>query len=333
MRRYNAHFQKNIQNKDQQKKNIKMKKTNNKTKSNVTPVAVIGIGCLFPGSKDKKGYWQDITNGRDMVREVPPSHFLIDHYFDPDPLVPDKTYCRQGAFLDPIEFDPMAFGIPPTNLAATDTSQLLSLLVAQQVLNDAFPGQLKNMDRSRIGVVMGVAAGLELLSEMTNRLAKPNWVKGMREAGLPEDEVQDICERIMATHAPWKESTFPGLLGNVVSGRIANYFDLGGINCTSDAACASSFSALSQGINELYIGSSDVVLVGGADTTNDSFLFVSFSKTPALSPTHDCRPFSDKADGMVLGEGIGMLALKRLDDAERDGDRIYAVIRGIRRVI
>ena len=156
---------------------------------------------------------------------------------------------------------------------------------------------------------VGVAAGLELLSEMTNRLAKPNWVKGMREAGLPEDEVQDICERIMATHAPWKESTFPGLLGNVVSGRIANYFDLGGINCTSDAACASSFSALSQGINELYIGSSDVVLVGGADTTNDSFLFVSFSKTPALSPTQDCRPFSDKADGMVLGEGIGMLAV------------------------
>ena len=320
---------KNIQNKDQQKKNVKMKKTNNKTKSKVPPVAVIGIGCLFPGSKDKKGYWQDITNGRDMVREVPPSHFLIDHYFDPDPLVPDKTYCRQGAFLDPIEFDPMAFGIPPTNLAATDTSQLLSLLVAQQVLNDAFPGQLKNMDRSRIGVVMGVAAGLELISEMANRLVKPNWVKGMREAGLPEDEVQDICERIMATHAPWKESTFPGLLGNVVSGRIANYFDLGGINCTSDAACASSFSALSQGINELYIGSSDVVLVGGADTNNGTFLFVSFSKTPALSPTHDCRPFSDKADGMVLGEGIGMLALKRLDDAERDGDRIYAVIRGV----
>ena len=320
---------KNIQNKDQQKKNVKMKKTNNKTKSKLPPVAVIGIGCLFPGSKDKKGYWQDITNGRDMVREVPPSHFLIDHYFDPDPLVPDKTYCRQGAFLDPIEFDPMAFGIPPTNLAATDTSQLLSLLVAQQVLNDAFPGQLKNMDRSRIGVVMGVAAGLELISEMANRLVKPNWVKGMREAGLPEDEVQDICERIMATHAPWKESTFPGLLGNVVSGRIANSFDLGGINCTSDAACASSFSALSHGINELYIGSSDVVLVGGADTNNGTFLFVSFSKTPALSPTHDCRPFSDKADGMVLGEGIGMIAIKRLDDAERDGDRIYAVIRGI----
>ncbi|MFZ2631009.1 MAG: beta-ketoacyl synthase N-terminal-like domain-containing protein, partial [Desulfosalsimonadaceae bacterium] len=298
-------------------------------RDNVMPVAVIGIGCLFPGSNDKEGYWRDITTGRDMVTEVPPSHFLIDHYFDPDPSVADKTYCRRGAFLSPIEFDPMAFGIPPTNLAATDTSQLLSLLVAKQVLNDAFPEQLKNMDRSRIGVIMGVAAGLELLGEMANRLVKPNWVKGMREAGLPEDEVVDICERIMATHAPWKESTFPGLLGNVVAGRIANYFDLGGINCTSDAACASSFSALSQGINELYAGSSDVVIVGGADTNNDTFLFVSFSKTPALSPTHDCRPFSDKADGMVLGEGIGMIAIKRFEDAERDGDQIYAVIRGI----
>ena len=315
-----------------------MEKTKNQTKNKVSsqlrdnkaiPVAVIGMGCLFPGSKNSEGYWRDITAGRNMVTEVPSSHFLIDHYFDPDPSVPDKTYCRQGAFLSPIEFDPMAFGIPPTNLEATDTSQLLSLLVARQVLENAFNGQLKHIDRSRIGVIMGVAAGLELLGEMANRLVKPNWVKGMREAGLPEDEVQDICERIMATHAPWKESTFPGLLGNVVSGRIANCFDLGGINCTSDAACASSFSALSQGLNELYAGTSDVVIVGGADTNNDTFLFVSFSKTPALSPTHDCRPFSDKADGMVLGEGIGMIAIKRLDDAERDGDRIYAVIRGI----
>ena len=315
-----------------------MEKTKNQTRGQassqrqndrVTPIAVIGMGCLFPGSHDKEGYWRDITTGRDMVTEVPASHFLIDHYFDPDPSAPDKTYCRQGAFLDPIEFDPMAFGIPPTNLAATDTSQLLSLLVAKQVLNDAFPEQLKHMDRSRIGVVMGVAAGLELLGEMANRLVQPTWVKGMREAGLAEDAVEDICKRIMATHAPWKESTFPGLLGNVVTGRIANHFDLGGINCTNDAACASSFSALSQGLNELYMGSSDVVLVGGADTNNDAFLFVSFSKTPALSPTHDCRPFSDKADGMVLGEGIGMIAIKRLDDAERDGDQIYAVIRGI----
>ncbi len=299
------------------------------TKPQMPPVAVIGIDCMFPGSHDKQGFWRDITAGRNMIRPVPPSHFLIEHYYDPDPLVPDKTYCKQGAFLDPIEFDPMEFGIPPTNLVATDTSQLLSLVVAKQVLKDAFKKKFETMDRSRISVILGVAAGLELLGEMATRLTRPTWVQGMREAGLPENEINDICDRIMATRAPWKESTFPGLLGNVVAGRIANYFDLGGLNCTTDAACASSFSALYQGLRELAAKTSDVVIVGGADTTNDAFLFVSFSKTPALSPSHDCRPFSDQADGMVIGEGIGMLAIKRLEDAERDGDRIYAVIRGI----
>ncbi|MCD6585003.1 MAG: hypothetical protein J7K96_04505, partial [Desulfobacteraceae bacterium] len=293
------------------------------------PVAVIGIDCMFPGSHDKQGYWRDITAGRNMIGPVPPSHFLIEHYYDPDPLAPDKTYCKQGAFLDPIEFDPMEFGIPPTNLVATDTSQLLSLMVAKQVIKDAFKEKFKHMDRSRISVILGVAAGLELLGEMATRLTRPTWVQGMREAGLPENEINDICDRIMATRAPWKESTFPGLLGNVVAGRIANYFDLGGMNCTTDAACASAFSALYQGLRELSAKTSDVVIVGGADTTNDAFLFVSFSKTPALSPSHDCRPFSDQADGMVIGEGIGMLAIKRLEDAEQDGDRIYAVIRGI----
>ncbi len=310
-------------------KTTKQNTTSKTTKAKMPPVAVIGIGCLFPGSHNIQGYWRDITDRKDMVGPVPPSHFLIEHYYDPDPLAPDKTYCKQGAFLDPIEFDPMEFGIPPTNLVATDTSQLLSLVVAKQVIKDAFKEKFEKMDRSRISVILGVAASLELLGEMATRLTKPTWVKGMREAGLPETEIEDICERIMATRAPWKESTFPGLLGNVVAGRIANYFDLGGLNCTTDAACASSFSALYQGILELSAKTSDVVIVGGADTTNDPFLFVSFSKTPALSPTHDCRPFSDQADGMVLGEGIGMLAIKLLEDAERDGDLIYGVIKGI----
>ena len=96
-------------------------------KEKTVPIAIIGMGCFFPGSHDKEGFWRDITAGRDMVTDVPPSHFLIDQFYDPDPSVPDKTYCRKGAFLSPIEFDPMAFGIPPTNIAATDTSQLLSL--------------------------------------------------------------------------------------------------------------------------------------------------------------------------------------------------------------
>ena len=138
-----------------------------------------------------------------------------------------------------------------------------------------------------------------------------------------------ICDRIAASYVPWQETTFPGLLGNVVAGRIANRLDLGGTNCVTDAACASTFSALSMAVNELQLGQADLVITGGVDTLNDIFMYMCFSKTPALSPTGDCRPFSDEADGTMLGEGLAMVALKRLADAERDGDRIYAVVRGV----
>lgn len=293
------------------------------------PIAVVGVSALFPGSQDAGGFWRDILAGRDLIRDVPPGHWLIDDYYDADPNAPDKTYARRGAFLDPVDFDALAWGVPPSIVPATDTSQLLALIVAQSVLQDAARERLDQLDRSRISVILGVTSAQELLFSMVSRLQRPIWVKALRESGLPEDEVQAACDRIAANYVPWQESSFPGLLGNVVAGRIANRLNLGGTNCVTDAACASSFSALSMAVNELQLGHSDLVISGGVDTLNDIFMFMCFSKTPALSASGDCRPFSAAADGTMLGEGLGMVALKRLDDAERDGDRIYAVVRGI----
>ncbi|MEV5986123.1 SDR family oxidoreductase [Streptomyces sp. NPDC052051] len=290
------------------------------------PVAVIGVGALVPGATDAAGYWRIVTGGRDLITEVPASRWLVADHYDPDPAAPDKTYARRGAFLPEVDFDPLAYGVPPANLSATDTSQLLALLVADQVLTDA--GGLSGVDRDRVGVVLGAAA-LELLPHMYGRTQRPLWVKALRESGLPEAEVRAVCDRIAAHFSPWQESTFPGLLGNVVAGRIANRFDLHGINHTTDAACASSLAALSTAVGELSLGRTDLVISGGVDTGNDIGMFLCFSKTPALSPTGDCRPFSDAADGTMLGEAVVMYALKRLSDAERDGDRIHAVIRGI----
>ncbi|MGB3734385.1 MAG: acyltransferase domain-containing protein, partial [Ilumatobacter sp.] len=158
---------------------------------------------------------------------------------------------------------------------------------------------------------------------------RPMWLQGMRRAGVAEDVALNAVDEILALHPEWTESTFPGLLGNVVAGRIANRLDLGGTNCVTDAACASSFSAISMGVNELYLGDSDLVIAGGVDTMNDIFMYMCFSKTPALSKSEEIRPFSDQADGTMLGEGLGMFALKRLADAERDGNNIYAVINGV----
>ncbi|WP_209639797.1 type I polyketide synthase [Kibdelosporangium banguiense] len=292
------------------------------------PIAVVGVGALTPGSTDVEGFWRGVLEGRDLITDVPPTHWLLEDYYDPDPAALDKTYSRRGAFLPQVDFDPVAFGIPPNTVEATDTAQLLALMVAEKVLADVTGGDLLAVDRDRVSVILGSGA-LELLTTMSARVQRPVWLKALRESGVAEPEAQAICDRIADHYVPWQEATFPGLLGNVVAGRIANKFDLHGTNFTVDAACATSLAALAGAVNELTLGRSDLVITGGVDACNDIPMYMCFSKTPALSPTGDCRPFSDTADGTVLGEGVVMFALKRLVDAEREGDRIYAVIRGV----
>ncbi|MBO9607940.1 MAG: acyltransferase domain-containing protein [Paenibacillaceae bacterium] len=292
-------------------------------------IAVVGIGALFPGAVDKYGFWQNIVAANDHITDVPDSHWLIEDYYDPDPAAPDKTYANRGGFLAETEFDPLQFSIPPANLKATDTSQLLALIVAQKVLEDACGGQFNRIDRNKASVILGVASATDLVVHLGSRMGRPLWAKALRDNGYGEREAAKICDDIADLYVPWQESSFPGLLGNVVAGRIANHFDLHGTNTVLDAACASSLSAVSLAVMELQSGRSDLVITGGVDTLNDIWMYMCFSKTGALSLSGDCRPFSDRADGTLLGEGIGMLALKRLSDAESDGDRIYAVIKGV----
>ncbi|WP_437757246.1 SDR family NAD(P)-dependent oxidoreductase [Sorangium sp. So ce1389] len=300
-----------------------------RSSSPIPSIAVVGVSAIFPGSLDAHGFWRDIMAGTDLITDVPETHWLIEDYYDPDPSAPDKTYAKRGAFLKNVPFDPLEWGVPPSIVPATDTTQLLALIVAKRVLEDAAQGQFESMDRERMSVILGVTSAQELLASMVSRIQRPVWSRALRELGYPEEEVKRACDTIAGKYVPWQESSFPGLLGNVVAGRIANRLDLGGTNCVTDAACASSLSAMSMAMNELALGQSDLVIAGGCDTMNDAFMYMCFSKTPALSRSGDCRPFSDKADGTLLGEGIAMVALKRLDDAERDGDRVYAVIRGI----
>ena len=299
------------------------------TEKKQTPIAIVGLSCLFPGSSELTGFWQDILLGRDRLTRVPADRWLVEDYYDPDPKAPDKIYVDKGGFLDVVDFDPMKWGVPPSIVPATDSTQLLALVVAERTLRDAFDDAALAELRDTTSVILGVTSAQKLLGEMNSRLQRPVWVKALREMGLPEGQVEEACDRIVSHYADWQESTFPGILGNVVAGRIANRLDLGGTNCVTDAACASTFSALKMGVDELALHHSDVVLCGGADTMNDPFMFECFAKTTALSLTGDCRPFSDRADGTMLGEGVGMVALMRLEDAEARGVPVYAVIRGV----
>nr|WP_264079106.1 beta-ketoacyl synthase N-terminal-like domain-containing protein [Mycobacterium szulgai] len=293
------------------------------------PIAVVGVSALFPNSPDAEHFWRNIVDGADLLSDIPESHWRIDDYYDPGLGTPDKMYAQRGGFLPYVDFSPAEFGIPPNVAPATDTAQLLALAVAKQVLEDVAGADLSRVDRERVSVVLGVASATEMVAHMSGRLQAPVWQRALRGAGIADEQLESFNQQIAAAYTPWQENTFPGLLGNVVAGRIANRFDLGGTNCVVDAACASSLAAVSIALNELYLGDSDMVITGGVDALNDILMFMCFAKVTALSPSGDCRPFSDKADGTMLGEGLAMMALKRLDDAERDGDPIYAVIRGM----
>ncbi|QTA79644.1 Polyketide-type polyunsaturated fatty acid synthase [Desulfonema limicola] len=305
-----------------------MKQDNITSKSGI-PVAIVGMGCFFPKASGLKEYWRLLSRGQDAIDEVPETHWSPADYYDKDPKKPDHVYCKRGGFLSPVPFDPSEFGIPPTSLEATDTSQLLGLLAAKTALEDAGYGEDREFNREQVSVILGVTGTQELVIPLGARLGYPIWQRALEASGISPEKTGEVIQRISDSYVSWQESSFPGLLGNVIAGRISNRLDLGGTNCAVDAACASSMSAMYLALMEIQAGRSDMVVTGGVDCLNDIFMHMCFSKTPILSPTGDVRPFSNDADGSILGEGVGILIFKALDRAEKDGDRIYAVIKGL----
>ncbi|WP_342801991.1 beta-ketoacyl synthase N-terminal-like domain-containing protein, partial [Nocardia sp. No.11] len=293
------------------------------------PIAIVGMSGLLPKAHTHREYWQNIIDGVDCTSEVPASRWSLDDYYDADRSAPDKTYSRRGAFLPDVEFDPLEFGMPPNQLEVTSTMQTLSLGVARDLLLDAGATGSSWYDPARTGVVLGTTGPVPLMHPLAARLSTPVLEEAARSVGLSDSDVAEISRRFVAAFAPWEENSFPGLLANVVAGRVANRLGLGGINCTVDAACAASLAAIRTAIAELQDGRADMMITGGVDTENSIFIYLCFSKVGALSPTGRISPFSAEADGTLLGEGITMLALRRLADARRDGNRIYAVIRGL----
>ncbi|MFJ8253144.1 beta-ketoacyl synthase N-terminal-like domain-containing protein, partial [Streptomyces sp. NPDC094466] len=292
------------------------------------PIAIVGLSALYPKSSNVRDFWANVVSAADCIDDVPAGHWDVDEHYDPDPTVPDKTYSKRGGFIPDVPFNPLEFGLPPNTLEVTDVLQLLSLVVARDLLKDAGAEQ-PWYDASRTGVVLGITGANQLTQPLTARLQSPVLKEVVRSCGLSDRDAEEIVAKFRLAYAPWEENSFPGMLGNVVAGRVANRLDLGGINMTIDAACASSLGAVRTAVSELLEGRSDTMLVGGCDAENTIFMYLCFSKTPALSKSGQIRPFDKDADGTLIGEGIGMLALRRLSDAERDGNRIYAVLRGM----
>ena len=306
------------------------------------PVAIVGLGCRLPGAQSVADFWQLILDGRSAITEVPPDRWDPDLFWDADKSAPDKTYAKIGGFLRSFKFNPRRFRIPPAAARSIDPVQQITLEAVADALEDAGlkagprDKSGKDFDRTSCAVILGNSMGGELTDDYTVRARVPAFQAALR--AVPEFEQLDasVQQSILTAFGanvvkdlpPINEDAMPGELANVIAGRVANAFDLSGPNFTTDAACASSMAAVQAAVKGIQHGDFDMAVTGGADRSMGVATYTKFCKIGALSPRHSV-PFDAEADGFVMGEGAGILILKRLSDAQRDGDRIYAVIRGI----
>jgi acyl transferase domain-containing protein/NADPH:quinone reductase-like Zn-dependent oxidoreductase/acyl carrier protein len=260
------------------------------------PIAIVAVSCRFPGAPDPEAFWELLSDGVDAIQEVPEDRFDIDEFYDPDPETPGKTYTRFGGFLDGVDgFDPEFFGISPREAVWIEPQQRLMLETVWEGLERAgyAPATLRG---SRTGVFAGVAAN--------------------EYAHLLSSESVDKIEPYFIT----------GNALNAISGRVAFALGLEGPAVAVDTACSSALVAVHQACQALHSGDCDLALAGGVNVLLSPVTAIAASRARMLSPVGRCKTFDASADGYVRSEGCGILVLKRLSDAERDGDRICAVI-------
>ncbi len=300
-------------------------------------VAIVGVGAVMPDAPDAATFWANITGGRYSITDVTPDRWDPALYYDADPHAPEKTYSKIGGWVRDVDWNPLAWKlpIPPLVSAAMDDGQKWAVACTRAALIDAgWPERPINNERT--AVILGNAMAGEKHYVTAMRIGFPEFGRALDEApsfaALPkqvrEAVLAEAHDRMMAASPPITEDTMPGELGNVMAGRIANVFDFRGPNFITDAACASALAAVAAGVDGLVAHEFDTVITGGVDRNMGAPSFVKFCKIGALSAT-GTRPYADGADGFVMGEGAALFLLKRLEDAERDGDRIYAVLRGI----
>ena len=266
-----------------------------------SPIAMIGIACRFPGGADTPNkFWQLLTEGVDAVVQAPPSRWDAHDFLDQDLKTPGKMYTAQGGFLkeDLEQFDAQFFGISPNEARAMDPQHRLLLEVSWEALENAFqvPEQLKF---SRTGVYVGISGDDYALNHRHS--ARPETIDAYSITG----------------------STF-----STAAGRISYLFGLQGPCMALDTACSSSLVAIHQAVKSLQNRESNLALAGGVNLILHPFMHIGFSKLQAISPDGRCKTFDASANGYVRGEGCAMIVLKRLEDAQRDGDRILGVIKG-----
>lgn len=300
-------------------------------------IAIVGAGAILPDAPNVTAFWENVKSGRYSITEVRPDRWDPALYYDPDPAAPDKTYSKIGGWVREFTWDPLKWRmpLPPRVTDAMDQAQKWAIAATREALEDyGYPK--RPLDPDRVAVILGNAMAGEKHYLTALRVQFPEYAHELAEiasfAALPEAVRNDITNQLherIGKHLPEiTEDSMPGELANCIAGRIANIYNFHGPNFVCDAACASAMAAIHAAAEGLIANDFDAVITGGIDRNMGVQTFVKFCKIGALSAT-GTRPYAEGADGFVMGEGSAIFLMKRLADAERDGDKIYAVLRGI----
>lgn len=263
------------------------------------PIAIVGMACRFPGAPDLDAFWRLIRERRSAATEVPADRWDPDQFYDPSGETPGKMSVRWAALVDaPGDFDPQFFGITPREASRMDPQQRLLLEVAWEAMENA-GRPADQMAGSKTGVFIGIGA------------------TDYSKVAVPYDDYYERIDAHMGT----------GNALSIAANRVSYIFDLHGPSAAVDTACSSSSLAIHFAVESLRRGESDAALAGGVNMILTPETTIAFSKARMLSTEGKCRPFDSGANGYVRGEGCGLVMLKRLADAERDGDNILAVLR------
>ena len=300
-------------------------------------IAIVGVGAILPDAPNVSAFWENVKNGRYSISEVPPDRWDAAFYYDPDHSAPDKTYTKIGGWVREAPWEPMKWRIPvpPRVVDAMDGTQKWAIACTREALED-FGYPKRPLDLDRTAVILGNAMAGEKHYRTSLRVFFPEYAHELAEsasfAALPaavrNNITNELHDRMGHLLPEITEDSMPGELANCIAGRISNIFNFHGPNYVVDAACASAMAAMSSAVEGLIQKDFDAVITGGVDRNMGAPTFVKFCKIGALSATGS-RPYAEGADGFVMGEGAAIFLLKRLADAERDGDKIYAVLRGM----
>ncbi len=296
-------------------------------------VAIVGMGCLFAGAPNLDAYWKNITSKVDSVSDPKAGEWEPELFYDPASKSNDRVYCKRGGYIgDIVDFRPTDFGIMPMAVDGGEPDQFLALRVAQEALADAgYTKSPKEHLRTEVVLGKGTYVNRGNLTVGYHSMIVEHVVQAVRNLHpeYTDAEADGLKKELKACLPPFSADTAPALIGNIIAGRIANRLDFMGPSFTVDAACASALLAVEIGVRDLLSGKYDLVLAGGANVNAPLPTMSLFCQLGALSRKERIRPFDKSADGTILGEGLGMVVLKRREDAERDGDRIYALIKGV----